>query len=650
MNIQEVLNNFDGVIQAGSGYNVICPAHEDKSPSLSISQGEKGIILHCHAGCKTEDILRQVGLGMKDLFDTGSTVETPIHNKVIEVTEEPYYIEIDEEPYYIEINLAAKDPLEPYFLPHNPFDFNDYKQLSCNIENYSRLKNIPIESLEKMGVKNENRGISIPYFNENGDQTAVRRRTALISKDKFRWNKGAELSLYGLWRLPETGKSCFLVEGESDCHTLWQNNIPALGIPGANNWKEDRDASKLERFEKIYVVIESKSDGTPDPGGESVLKWLKGSSINSRVKLITLPYNDISEMYCHSSDQFMDRLNVCVEQVGAFSMYGKQDNKSRIVCINEIADAPIVDNHLIEGFLQKDEGLIISAAGGVGKSLLGTYMALALGNPPKNGLWGKFNIPDVTKTLIVQSENGFNAFNKRLNKLFNVCPEMREGAKNVFTIMVGDSCQFPGNFTDKFFQEFLTESMLKIGAGCLLIDPLISYHGEDENDNAAMRRSLDCLTLIGARAKAGFIVTHHNNKGGGFRGASSIRDWAACMWILDVEEKRYSSNLIRVKHDKSRNYEYQPDFWLERTNDLNFLFCAEPGTKAQNIDIVIKVLTDMGGHASSQDLLKNAIMAEKKCSKATAQRMIKHAIDVNKVVPVSGDSGRGGAVKYRING
>ena len=34
-----------------------------------------------------------------------------------------------------------------------------------------------------------------------------------------------------------------VVEGESDTHTLWNAGFPALGLPGAGNWKEQRDAA-----------------------------------------------------------------------------------------------------------------------------------------------------------------------------------------------------------------------------------------------------------------------------------------------------------------------------------------------------------------------------------------------------------------------
>lgn len=37
-----------------------CPAHADAQPSLSLRQGDRGIIVHCFAGCQSDDILREL--------------------------------------------------------------------------------------------------------------------------------------------------------------------------------------------------------------------------------------------------------------------------------------------------------------------------------------------------------------------------------------------------------------------------------------------------------------------------------------------------------------------------------------------------------------------------------------------------------------
>lgn len=70
MTVEEVLARLHRVKRAGPGWQAACPAHEDHSPSLSIGVGEDGrVLLHCHAGCKVDAILSELGLGAADLFD-----------------------------------------------------------------------------------------------------------------------------------------------------------------------------------------------------------------------------------------------------------------------------------------------------------------------------------------------------------------------------------------------------------------------------------------------------------------------------------------------------------------------------------------------------------------------------------------------------
>ena len=46
-----------------------CPAHDDKSPSLSIRETDSGaILLHCFSGCSVDEIVHAVGLQLHDLF------------------------------------------------------------------------------------------------------------------------------------------------------------------------------------------------------------------------------------------------------------------------------------------------------------------------------------------------------------------------------------------------------------------------------------------------------------------------------------------------------------------------------------------------------------------------------------------------------
>lgn len=76
--IYRVLGCLEGVKKQGSGYEARCPGsrhkHGDKRPSLSVGIGLDGrVLLNCHTGCSTEEILGALGLTFSDLFEKSSS-------------------------------------------------------------------------------------------------------------------------------------------------------------------------------------------------------------------------------------------------------------------------------------------------------------------------------------------------------------------------------------------------------------------------------------------------------------------------------------------------------------------------------------------------------------------------------------------------
>lgn len=71
--IEKILERLDGVKTVGQSHIAKCPAHDDKTPSLKLTELRDGrILLHCFAGCAPHEILTAIGLAMGDLFpDSG---------------------------------------------------------------------------------------------------------------------------------------------------------------------------------------------------------------------------------------------------------------------------------------------------------------------------------------------------------------------------------------------------------------------------------------------------------------------------------------------------------------------------------------------------------------------------------------------------
>jgi len=80
--------------QNGKGWSARCPAHEDRRPSLSVSEGDDGrALVRCHAGCTVDAICDAVGLRLPDLMTDddvdADTTRRPQQKKRVTSTSKP---------------------------------------------------------------------------------------------------------------------------------------------------------------------------------------------------------------------------------------------------------------------------------------------------------------------------------------------------------------------------------------------------------------------------------------------------------------------------------------------------------------------------------------------------------------------------------
>jgi hypothetical protein len=332
--IDKILQKFKKIRKTDENkWKAQCPVHNDKNPSLSITVKKKNILLKCHAGCETKDILSALGLNFSDLNLKN------IDKKVLS-------------------NLA---------------DSSQHCN-GCSLELYAKKKKIPVDFLRELGLQNSKYrdGISLlmPYLDDHGNLISTRYRTSLTGENKFRWKNGSSAIPYGLQKLKEAEEEGYviIVEGESDCHTLWYKGFPAIGLPGASTWKEDRDAKHFANVQHIYVVHEQ------DQGGEALINKFKSSSLLNRIKVITLgKYKDPSELYLKSPKKFRKRFRKYLESAVSLSKLIvkdklKEKKESWKLC-KDIADSKNILNLFV-----KD----ISKLGVVGEKKLIKVLYLAL--------------------------------------------------------------------------------------------------------------------------------------------------------------------------------------------------------------------------------------------------------------------------------
>lgn len=68
MTAGDLLARLDGVRKSGNGWLARCPAHDDRNPSLSVREGDRGVLLRCWTGCGVEEIVHYLGIELGELF------------------------------------------------------------------------------------------------------------------------------------------------------------------------------------------------------------------------------------------------------------------------------------------------------------------------------------------------------------------------------------------------------------------------------------------------------------------------------------------------------------------------------------------------------------------------------------------------------
>jgi hypothetical protein len=261
-----------------------CPIHGDRTPSLSVTEGDNGeALFFCFSCCAKGDKEGNKKYMNKIYnFFKGEAV-TPIQS-------------------------TKKKAIEEKLLP-------------LTLQQLADEKGIPFDSLREYGLYQGAHGkqqipcVMIPSFTPDGEihkrkQVRMLKETEtddgekVIQKAIKRTGSG-DIILYGLDRLKqakETGH-LFLVEGESDCWTLWlHEQFPALGIPGANN-TELLELEYLDGIRSLYIINEKDNGAATFITG--IIKRLEVLGWNGETNIVTMPdgCKDPNELHIQLQDK-----------------------------------------------------------------------------------------------------------------------------------------------------------------------------------------------------------------------------------------------------------------------------------------------------------------------------------------------------------
>ena len=188
MQLDEFLRHFNGVKRIGDGkYKALCPCHNDKEPSLGITDKGDKILINCFAYCNYLDILAAAGLSKDDLKKDGKTTQEKSWRKDIE-------------------DYIGK-PIEAVY---------DYKDATGKYL-YSR-------------IRFEGKEIKYGVIDKKNNTCTLKKAT------------GVKSTLYNLpaaLKAIKKGVPVYITEGEKDVNTLKELRYTAVTAGGVNDWRSE---------------------------------------------------------------------------------------------------------------------------------------------------------------------------------------------------------------------------------------------------------------------------------------------------------------------------------------------------------------------------------------------------------------------------
>lgn len=314
---------------------------------------------------------------------------------------------------------------------------------------------------------------------------------------------------------------------------------------------------------------------------------------------------------------------------------GNYAEKPRLISLEDLVSMNFAErSELIgRGLWPAGTGLMIAGESGAGKSLVLNQLVVSLAMG-----WNfiGLEVPTARRILVFQAENTLQQEQERY---------LAQIRGMGITTTPPNVAYFPMEerleLVNHHHRKIMVEAIKTHQADAFFIDPLISFHSENENDNGAMRRVLDSITEIMRKTGAGAGVLHHFGKpteNGTVehraRGASAIRDWCDTMMALTVK-KAQAGYQHTITFSKVRNGRQPKPIILERDENLVFQVTEEESKCTP--EQVAAIIRTKGGRVNSQKDLVTAIREVLKCGERTAQKFIKAAMDRQTILAVIGD-------------
>lgn len=232
--IEKVLDRLEDVRETETGQWVaLCPSHFDEQHSLTVSQGEKGVLVNCFAGCEFKEIVKALGMKERELFGESN-------QELMKKSIEPDPLPTNDDILKYHRSLTSRDDLD-------------------RLEKSRGWKKETIEAL-KIGIDGDR--FVIPQYAKDKESLENVIRYKPGGKPKTLPVRGRPRMLYPLPIARRSG-TVVIFEGEADAILGVQelgDKYAVTSIPGAAAWK-DEWATYFGKYETVLILFDCDNAG-----------------------------------------------------------------------------------------------------------------------------------------------------------------------------------------------------------------------------------------------------------------------------------------------------------------------------------------------------------------------------------------------------
>lgn len=467
MNAADVAARLVKPRRAGAGWSACCPAHEDSNPSLSINDSENGVLVHCHSGCAQEAVLaalRAQGIDIRRQKDNGAQRE-----------------EMHSDQLTVEILAAAKK--------------------------------LPAEFLIGNGVHDEGGRVAFDYLTTDAKPFRKKYRKALGGNRGFAMSPGEGLLPYGLWRLQQmlaNDGRVILCEGETDALTLWHHGFTALGIPGANQWR-DEWAQFIPEGSKVYATIE------PDEAAKKFESDLRKSPLANRLSFIymtdAIKDPNVLHVSLYDTDEtaFVERFEALIQKAEPAVVQPIQPLRWAALA----NQTPPTREWAIDHWFGMGHVTLLAGAGGLGKTSIAQAMASCI------SLQRDYldNVPKPRRVLMWACEDDADELWRRQIAIAHALNVPLKDFENTFILMPYDGedvelcAAKDGAIAVSPMLETLRQQIGDYSADAVILDNIARLYGCNENDRHQVTSFIAMLTKAARPTGAALMLLGHPAKG-----------------------------------------------------------------------------------------------------------------------------------------